>query len=132
MAGILEEADRENFTARGRYRRPTGRPVGAPFGLSATARKVQAPQSSSSLSFPIPPIPEGASEPVGRRRRECRAGSWGDRLLWGAGCCRLRRAGRLGHGGGGSTTLREYAAFVGEADRRAAEILGTQLSRPMK
>lgn len=29
-------------------------------------------------------------------------------------------AGRLGHGGGGSTTLRTYAAFVGEADRRAA------------
>jgi site-specific recombinase XerD len=28
-------------------------------------------------------------------------------------------AGRLGLGGGGSTTLRVYAAFVGEADRRA-------------
>lgn len=39
-------------------------------------------------------------------------------------------AGRLGHGGGGSTTLREYAAFVVESDRRAAEILGTRLKRP--
>lgn len=40
-------------------------------------------------------------------------------------------AGRLGHGGGGSTTLREYAAFVVESDRRAAEILGTRLKRPL-
>jgi integrase len=39
-------------------------------------------------------------------------------------------AGRLGHGGGGATTLRVYAAWVGEADRRAAEILGSRLRRP--
>ena len=39
-------------------------------------------------------------------------------------------AGRLGHGGGGATTLRVYAAFVGEADRRAAEILGSRMKRP--
>ncbi len=32
-------------------------------------------------------------------------------------------AGRLGHGGGGATTLRVYAAWVSESDRRAAEIL---------
>jgi hypothetical protein len=29
-------------------------------------------------------------------------------------------AGRLGHGGGGATTLRVYAAWVAEADQRAA------------
>jgi DNA-binding transcriptional regulator YhcF (GntR family) len=29
-------------------------------------------------------------------------------------------AGRLGHGGGGSTTLRVYSAWVSEADQRAA------------
>ena len=29
-------------------------------------------------------------------------------------------AGRLGHGGGGTTTLRTYAAWVSEADQRAA------------
>ena len=29
-------------------------------------------------------------------------------------------AGRLGHGGGGTTTLRTYAAWVAEADQRAA------------
>jgi integrase len=39
-------------------------------------------------------------------------------------------AGRLGHGGGGATTLRVYAAWVGESDRRAAEILGGRLHRP--
>jgi integrase len=39
-------------------------------------------------------------------------------------------AGRLGHGGGGATTLRVYAAWVGEADRRASEILGGRMKRP--
>ena len=39
-------------------------------------------------------------------------------------------AGRLGHGGGGATTLRVYAAWVGEADRRASEILGSRMKRP--
>ena len=39
-------------------------------------------------------------------------------------------AGRLGHGGGGATTLRVYAAWVGEADRRAADVLGNRMRRP--
>lgn len=39
-------------------------------------------------------------------------------------------AGRLGHGGGGATTLRVYAAWVGEGDKRAAEILGSRMQRP--
>lgn len=39
-------------------------------------------------------------------------------------------AGRLGHGGGGATTLRVYAAWTSEADRRAAEILGSRVKRP--
>lgn len=39
-------------------------------------------------------------------------------------------AGRLGHGGGGATTLRVYAAWVNEADRRAADILGSRMQRP--
>jgi hypothetical protein len=38
-------------------------------------------------------------------------------------------AGRLGHGGGGATTLRVFASFVAAADRRAAEVLG-QRHRP--
>jgi integrase len=41
-------------------------------------------------------------------------------------------AGRLGHGGGGATTLRVYAAWVGEADRRAAELLSSRMTRPTK
>jgi site-specific recombinase XerD len=38
-------------------------------------------------------------------------------------------AGRLGHGGGGATTLRVYAKFVTEPDRHAAEILGRRVKR---
>lgn len=38
-------------------------------------------------------------------------------------------AGRLGHGGGGATTLRVYAAWVAAADRKAAEILGSRLPK---
>ena len=40
-------------------------------------------------------------------------------------------AGRLGHGGGGTTTLRVYAAWVAEADQRAAAGLAARLpNRP--
>jgi integrase len=40
-------------------------------------------------------------------------------------------AGRLGHSGGGTTTLRVYAAWVGEADQRAAAGLASRLpNRP--
>lgn len=38
-------------------------------------------------------------------------------------------AGRLGHGGGGSTTLRTYSAWVVEADQRAAAALATRRPR---
>jgi integrase len=41
-------------------------------------------------------------------------------------------AGRLGHGGGGTTTLRVYAAWVSEADQRAATALGSRLKRPQR
>jgi integrase len=39
-------------------------------------------------------------------------------------------AGRLGHGGGGTTTLKVYAAWVSEADQRAAAALANRLPRP--
>jgi len=39
-------------------------------------------------------------------------------------------AGRLGHAGGGSTTLRTYTAFVLEADQRAAAALSARRPRP--
>ena len=38
-------------------------------------------------------------------------------------------AGRLGHGGGGATTLRVYAAWWQASDRKAAELLGARLPR---
>src|SRR4051794_10447344 len=38
-------------------------------------------------------------------------------------------AGRLDHGGGGTTTLRVYAAWVSEADQRAAESVAARLPR---
>lgn len=40
-------------------------------------------------------------------------------------------AGRLGHGGGGATTLRVYSAWVSEADQRAALSLVTRMPRPI-
>ncbi len=39
-------------------------------------------------------------------------------------------AGRLGHGSGGATTLKVYAAFVDEADRRAATTMAGVLPQP--
>jgi len=36
-------------------------------------------------------------------------------------------AGRLGHGGGGTTTLKTYSAWVSEADQRAAKNLGARM-----
>ncbi|MEW2429226.1 tyrosine-type recombinase/integrase [Micromonospora sp. NPDC047644] len=40
-------------------------------------------------------------------------------------------AGRLGHGGGGATTLRVYAAWLSESDQRAASALSARMpSRP--
>ena len=39
-------------------------------------------------------------------------------------------AGRLGHGSGGATTLRHYAAWVNEADKRAADAIVAVIPRP--
>jgi hypothetical protein len=36
-------------------------------------------------------------------------------------------AGRLGHGGGGATTLKVYSAWRSEADQRAASSLGMRM-----
>lgn len=38
-------------------------------------------------------------------------------------------AGRLGHGGGGATTLRVYGAWVAASDRKAADVLGSRMPR---
>jgi hypothetical protein len=39
-------------------------------------------------------------------------------------------AGRLGHGGGGTTTLKVYSAFLAEADQRAATSLKVRMPTP--
>ncbi|MGY4772874.1 tyrosine-type recombinase/integrase (plasmid) [Kribbella sp. CWNU-51] len=39
-------------------------------------------------------------------------------------------AGRLGHGGGGTTTLRVYAAWVAESDKQAANALAARMPKP--
>jgi integrase len=41
-------------------------------------------------------------------------------------------AGRLGHGGGGATTLKVYTAWVSEADQRAAGVLSAGMPTPPK
>ena len=40
-------------------------------------------------------------------------------------------AGRLGHGSGGATTLKVYAAWVDEADRRAATTIASIMPKPV-
>jgi hypothetical protein len=39
-------------------------------------------------------------------------------------------AGRLGHGGGGSTTLRAYTAWVAESDQRAMKAAAVRMPAP--
>jgi integrase len=39
-------------------------------------------------------------------------------------------AGRLGHGGGGATTLRVYAAWLAATDKKAAGLLAARLPKP--
>jgi integrase len=39
-------------------------------------------------------------------------------------------AGRLGHGGGGATTLRVYAAWLAATDKKAAGLLASRRPRP--
>lgn len=41
-------------------------------------------------------------------------------------------AGRLGHGGGGTTTLRVYAAWVAASDQQAAQLLASRMRKPGK
>ena len=41
-------------------------------------------------------------------------------------------SGRIGHAGGGATTLRVYTHFLAAADRQAAEVLERTLRRPRR
>jgi integrase len=72
-----------------------------------------------------------------RYRRMCRRLGWNMHIhqlrhfsateLIAAGVDVRTVAGRLGHSGGGTTTLRVYSAWVAEADQRAAETLSARL-----
>jgi hypothetical protein len=57
-------------------------------------------------------------------------GEHGQRPGVGAGVDVRTVAGRLGHGGGGATTLRVYAAWLTAADKTAAGLLATRLPKP--
>jgi integrase len=50
--------------------------------------------------------------------------------LLGAGADVLTVAGRVGHGGGGATTLKYYAAFLATSDRQAVTAFAKQLPVP--
>jgi integrase len=84
------------------------------------------------------PLPSTATQRYGRVAK--RAGLRSTRLhalrhysateLLTAGVDLRTVAGRLGHGSGGATTLRFYAAWVSEADHRAAATIGELMPRP--
>lgn len=75
-----------------------------------------------------------------RYRRMCASLGWDMHLhqlrhysateLIGAGVDVRTVAGRLGHGGGGSTTLRVYSAWLSEADQKAAGALNLRMPPP--
>jgi len=84
-----------------------------------------------------PPVPDSITQRFGRlaRRVGVPTSLHGFRhytatQLLAAGVDLRTVAGRLGHGGGGATTLRVYASFVPAPDRRAADLLGGMLPRP--
>jgi integrase len=88
------------------------------------------------------PVPDGSEwvkpDTVGQRyTRMCARLGWDMHLhqlrhysateLIAAGVDVRTVAGRLGHGGGGTTTLRVYSAWRSEADQRAASSLGMRM-----
>lgn len=107
------------------------------------ARQVQIEPSDNAYVFSYKPAHDGPCDPSSvthRYSKMCRELGIDSHLhalrhysateLLTAGVDLRTVAGRLGHGGGGATTLRVYAAWVGESDRRAAEILGSRVKRP--
>jgi integrase len=93
---------------------------------------------SSSPDYSTPMAPRSVSQRY--RRMATRLGLRSTRLhslrhysateLLAAGVDLRTVAGRLGHGGGGATTLKVYAAWVDEADRKAADTIAKILPTP--
>jgi len=84
-----------------------------------------------------PPVPDSITQRFGRLARRLGVPTtlhgfrhYTATQLLAAGVDLRTVAGRLGHGGGGATTLRVYASFVPAPDRRAADLLGGMLPRP--
>ncbi|MCW2569555.1 MAG: integrase [Mycobacterium sp.] len=82
---------------------------------------------SSAPDSSVPLLPGSVSQKYARRARATGLDSHRHELrhyssteLLAAGVDRRTVAGRLGHGGGGATPLRVYAAWVPESDKRAA------------
>ena len=83
-----------------------------------------------------PWMPDSVSQRFERLAIRCGIGTTIQRLrqynateLIAAGVDVRTVAGRLGHGSGGATTLRVYAAWMEEADKRAATALASRLPR---
>lgn len=93
---------------------------------------------SGAPDFSAPQLPSTVTQRYGRMAR--RLGLRSTRLhalrhysateLLTAGVDLRTVAGRLGHGSGGGTTLRFYAAWVDEADHRAAEAIAGTMPAP--
>jgi integrase len=81
-----------------------------------------------------PPVPNSVTQKYQRMAQRLRVDTTLHRLrhysateLINTGVDIRTIAGRLGHGGGGATTLRVYAAWLSEADQRAASSLATRM-----
>lgn len=109
----------------------------------AKVRAVEAEPTAQAFLFSYQPLHDSPADPdavTHRYARTCTQAGVTSHLhalrhysateLLTAGVDLRTVAGRLGHGGGGATTLRVYAAWVGESDRRAADILGGRMKRP--
>jgi len=93
---------------------------------------------SGAPDFSRPMLPSSVTQRYGRLAR--RVGLRSTRLhslrhysateLLNAGIDLRTVAGRLGHGSGGATTLRFYAAWVDEPDRRAADAIASTMPTP--
>jgi integrase len=110
---------------------------------AALCREFEVPSRDGAFLFSYRPVHDRPCDPSGvshRYARMCAALGIDSHLhalrhysateLLSAGIDLRTVAGRLGHGGGGATTLRVYAAWVGESDRRAAQLLGERMRRP--
>jgi integrase len=110
---------------------------------AALCRELEVPPRDGAFLFSYRPVHDRPCDPSGVSHRYARMCAslgidshphalrhYSATELLSAGIDLRTVAGRLGHGGGGATTLRVYAAWVAESDRRAAQLLGERMRRP--